>query len=44
MAGAEIVKCDPINEYHIWRAGKSMNNADGTVTANNKLTKIIASK
>ena len=33
-----------INEYHIWRAGKSMSNADGTVTANNKLTKIIASK
>lgn len=39
-----IEQLSTINEYHIWRAGKSMNNADGTVTANNKLTKIIASK
>ena len=39
-----IEQLSTINEYHIWRAGKSINNADGTVTANNKLTKIIASK
>ena len=39
-----IEQLSNINEYHIWRAGKSINNADGTVTANNKLTKIIASK
>ena len=39
-----IEQLSTINEYHIWRAGKSMNNADGTVTANDKLTKIIASK
>ena len=39
-----IEQLSTINEYHIWRAGKSMSNADGTVTANNKLTKIIASK
>lgn len=29
MAGAEIVKCDPINEYHIWNHAKAVDLQDG---------------
>lgn len=28
MAGAEIVKCDPINEYHIWNHAKAVDLQD----------------
>lgn len=28
MAGAEIVKCDPINEYHIWNHAKAIDLQD----------------